>query len=1075
MLKFKEEMNARPVRQENTVPINVGQHYGFSDFSQFQSMQGGLSSFKGHANSLFFNMGTSLNFQTLMRSQPGSSYWQRQTLEQSVSHYWQPSPQPGSYYSFGHVPSHIGRPNFQTTIETQHDVDGIVDQRVFKTKNKGKKAILSPLNLGGVLEGYNEEDNNDTFLGSQFTGNILFYENVDPAKVRRGNYENVLHFLNNPYQIYLDCYMRGYLVPVTFWQELAPRLYMPDMQRLSYGTLIGWLGGEMELMIKRRPLNANWIVAYTSTISVHPKNNQFIILKDPHVIGTLDGFTRPYPSWNDVDWAIIPKYISSILSYFGSKVVPDLILSDEFPLPDYFPTTSEDSFPLLSERDVVGNKMLQVIPTASDDGSTVHQMPLLKKFALLMKSRINYGQRHINNRQRRMAPCPIKGVLSMDMVGWRLWESFSNGLHWDSMVNMCINFLHGSDSEQRTHEFILVYLVSASVYVWIRLTFCDYHNMVAILEKYEHNVDFHQIVDFVEASNISPKSTGFNEFSSNIATAVGEGSGTLTEPHHTSSPEAQQSPLTAPSSPSLLPGTTETIPTSTPTEIPTIRQYSRRARIAQSSALPTAADEPASPLGDDSQGEACPTVSGLEAGQDRANIIKTSSLPDDLTPWVTSLAADEGSMQQQLNELTDLCIRLQRQQTEMVTKIAAQDLEISNLKAKIKFLEDKDRGGAELSGEDAIIKGRSLEIREEACLERSTKKGSNDTEELVNVLTSLDAVNILTSVSVPPAVKVSTVGIPTGIGLVPTASPIFTNASVVAREMEEQMAREDQRRNKQIARDAKVARIHAEEELQMITDGLDRNNEMIAKHLHEYEQEAVELTIGEKIELINELVKYQDHHSKILKYQAQQSKPLSKKQQREFYMSVLKSHSGWKTKHFKGMSLEEIREKFILVWKQIEDFMPMASKEEGERFKKDSDMLKHFDREDLNQLWTLVKETLSSRQATSDKEKELWVELKRLEQESLKKMKTLEEVSQDDLKEIMQLVPVEELWTLVKETLSSRHATSNKEKDLWVELKRLFEPDVEDQLWIHTQALMHDPVEWRLYDTCGVHHVLSRD
>nr|GEX70313.1 hypothetical protein [Tanacetum cinerariifolium] len=112
-------------------------------------------------------------------------------------------------YSFGQVPSHIGMPNLQTTIETQHDVDGIVDQRDSKTKNKGKKANLSHVNLGGVLKGYNEEDNNVTFLGSQFTGNILFYENVDPAKVRRGNYENVLHFINNPYQIYLDCYMRG--------------------------------------------------------------------------------------------------------------------------------------------------------------------------------------------------------------------------------------------------------------------------------------------------------------------------------------------------------------------------------------------------------------------------------------------------------------------------------------------------------------------------------------------------------------------------------------------------------------------------------------------------------------------------------------------------------------------------------------------------------------------------------------------------------------------------------------------------------------------------------------------------
>nr|GEZ14263.1 hypothetical protein [Tanacetum cinerariifolium] len=187
--------------------------------------------------------------------------------------------------------------------------------------------------------------------------------------------------------------------------------------------------------------------------------------------------------------------------------------------------------------------------------------------------------------------------------------------------------------------------------------------MIAILEKSEHNVNFHQIVDFVEASHIryaltfnptvyvshirqfwstarigttnegtkilatvdgkpmtifessirrnlklndeegisslldaelfenlalmGPKSTGFNEFSSNIATAVGEGSGTPTEPHHKPSPKVQQSlhhELTSPSHPTA---STEIIPTTTPTEIPTLRQYSRRAtRIAQSKAFP---------------------------------------------------------------------------------------------------------------------------------------------------------------------------------------------------------------------------------------------------------------------------------------------------------------------------------------------------------------------------------------------------------------------------------------------------------------------------------------------------------
>ncbi|GKE05031.1 hypothetical protein Tco_1397049 [Tanacetum coccineum] len=42
----------------------------------------------------------------------------------------------------------------------------------------------------------------------------------------------------------------------------------------------------------------------------------------------------------------------------------------------------------------------------------------------------------------------------------------------------------------------------------------------------------------------------------------------------------------------------------------------------------------------------------------------------------------------------------------------------------------------------------------------------------------------------------------------------------------------------------------------------------------------------------------------------------------------------------------------------------------------------------------------------------------------------------------------------------------------WVELKRLFEPDKDDVLW-KLQRYMYDPLTWRLYGTCGVHHVSS--
>nr|GFA64289.1 hypothetical protein [Tanacetum cinerariifolium] len=233
---------------------------------------------------------------------------------------------------------------------------------------------------------------------------------------------------------------------------------------------------------------------------------------------------------------------------------------------------------------------------------------------------------------------------------------------------------------------------------------------------------------------MSPNSTGFNEFSSNIATSLvclatnrvpsfsgrivplfdymlvphGEGSGTPTESHHTPTSEALQSSQHKLSSPSLPPVPTESLPTVIPSDNP--------------------------PL---SQGEACPTDSGFVADQDMANIAKTSTLPSDSAPRVTSIATDESSMQPKLDELTALCTSLQRQHSEMVS-----------------------RGVADQFGDDAPIKGRRLDVGEEAA-----KRVSDDTEEMATVLTSMDAATVLSS-------RVAEV--PTGSGSIPTAGPPAT-------------------------------------------------------------------------------------------------------------------------------------------------------------------------------------------------------------------------------------------------------------------------------------------------------------
>nr|GEW87324.1 hypothetical protein [Tanacetum cinerariifolium] len=205
-----------------------------------------------------------------------------------------------------------------------------------------------------------------------------------------------------------------------------------------------------------------------------------------------------------------------------------------------------------------------------------------------------------------------------------------------------------------------------------------------------------------------------------------------------------------------------------------IRQFWSTARIKTTEEgtkiLAIVDDEPASPLKDVSEGEAFPTDSGFEADHDRANIAKTSTLPYDSAPRVTSPVSAEG-------------------------RAGNQHIEAERV--------------------------------------------SDDTKEIATVLTSMDATTVLASgvakvptgsrsipTSGPPATEV-----PTGSDVVPTASLIFVTATVVTpykrRKGKEIMVESKSPKKKKVARDAEIARIHAEEELHSMIDGLDKSNETL--------------------------------------------------------------------------------------------------------------------------------------------------------------------------------------------------------------------------------------------------------
>nr|GEY67071.1 hypothetical protein [Tanacetum cinerariifolium] len=281
MTRFMEDM--RQVPEANTTPIIADQHFGVSDISGFQSYQSNWLSPLNWQTPNPSYLGTP-NSQPPIPSQPGTSNWQNPVtsrrqdagiLDPNLCDRARRKPQSSVYMP---SPYTVLPP---TTVLTKKKID--------KTKKKGKTKKLSPLNLGNNFADKNVSVDDVTITGVQQTDNYFNYETVDPDKVTRDAYVPMIEFLLDPYDIYLDCYMKGYKLPSFFWPQLVRHLCTYRCER-SWPE--GWLSSD--ILIREKKENANWTLAKSGTVCLHPENNHFMILTDPHNIRTLDGLVRPF-------------------------------------------------------------------------------------------------------------------------------------------------------------------------------------------------------------------------------------------------------------------------------------------------------------------------------------------------------------------------------------------------------------------------------------------------------------------------------------------------------------------------------------------------------------------------------------------------------------------------------------------------------------------------------------------------------------------------------------------------------------------------------------------------------------
>ncbi|GKC81326.1 hypothetical protein Tco_1137043 [Tanacetum coccineum] len=154
----------------------------------------------------------------------------------------------------------------------------------------------------------------------------------------------------------------------------------------------------------------------------------------------------------------------------------------------------------------------------------------------------------------------------------------------------------------------------------------------------------------------------------------------------------------------------------------------------------------------------------------------------------------------------------------------------------------------------------------------------------------------------------------------------------------------------------------------------------------------------------------------------------------------------------RGYSFDEIKNLFETTMRRVYTFVPIDS--EIER----------------------VIPELAARSSKRDAEEEL-------DQESSKRQKTVPEQGMN-VEALQTKYPIInwEIYTegtrndameSVKERFNSTEPTDDKEREIWVELKRLFEPDTDDELW-KLQKHIHD-LTWKLYDSCGMHHVSTEN
>ncbi|GJW04373.1 hypothetical protein Tco_1563229 [Tanacetum coccineum] len=279
----------------------------------------------------------------------------------------------------------------------------------------------------------------------------------------------------------------------------------------------------------------------------------------------------------------------------------------------------------------------------------------------------------------------------------------------------------------------------------------------------------------------------------------------------------------------------------------------------------------------------------------------------------------------------------------------------------------------------------------------------------------------------------------------------------------------------------------------------------MAQQMQAEEQE--ELSIEEKSKLFVQLLEARKKHFAAMRAQEERNKPPTKAQKRKTMSTYLKNMAGYKHNQLKNKSFDDIQKLFDKAMKRVNTFVDMdtelvegsevraegsetrvegSSKRAGEELEQESSKKQKLEEDkETAELQRLIEVVPDKEEVAIDaiplatkppsiidwkihKEgKKSYYQIIRADGSSkmyLVFSHMLKSFDREDL---------ETLYKLVKAKYGSTRPVEDLDLVLYGDLKTMFDPHVEDQVWKNQSD--YRVLEWKLYDSCGVHSLRKQN